>query len=50
VALLLAINRKIHRAYNRTRDSNYSLDGLIGFYLCSSFCTWLSRNSGCLGL
>jgi D-lactate dehydrogenase len=33
VALLLAINRKIHRAYNRTRDSNYSLDGLIGFDL-----------------
>lgn len=34
VALLLAINRKIHRAYNRTRDSNFSLDGLIGFDLC----------------
>ncbi|TCG03969.1 hydroxyacid dehydrogenase [Paraburkholderia steynii] len=33
VALLLAINRKIHRAYNRTRDSNFSLDGLIGFDL-----------------
>jgi len=31
VALLLAINRKIHRAYNRTRDSNFSLDGLMGF-------------------
>jgi D-lactate dehydrogenase len=34
VALLLAINRKVHRAYNRTRDSNFSLDGLIGFDLC----------------
>ena len=33
VALLLAVNRKIHRAYNRTRDSNFSLDGLIGFDL-----------------
>lgn len=33
VALLLAINRKVHRAYNRTRDSNFSLDGLIGFDL-----------------
>ncbi|MBP0591493.1 2-hydroxyacid dehydrogenase [Paraburkholderia sp. LEh10] len=33
VALLMAINRKIHRAYNRTRDSNFSLDGLIGFDL-----------------
>jgi D-lactate dehydrogenase len=33
VALLLAINRKIHRAYNRTRDSNFELDGLMGFDL-----------------
>ena len=33
VALLLAINRKTHRAYNRTRDSNFSLDGLMGFDL-----------------
>ena len=33
VALLLAINRKVHRAYNRTRDSNFSLDGLMGFDL-----------------
>jgi D-lactate dehydrogenase len=34
VALLLAVNRKVHRAYNRTRDSNFSLDGLVGFDLC----------------
>jgi D-lactate dehydrogenase len=33
LALLLAINRKIHRAYNRTRDSNFALDGLMGFDL-----------------
>jgi len=33
VALLQAINRKIHRAYNRTRDSNFTLDGLMGFDL-----------------
>jgi len=33
VALLLAINRNIPRAYNRTRDSNFSLDGLLGFDL-----------------
>ncbi|CEJ96083.1 D-lactate dehydrogenase (EC 1.1.1.28) [Caballeronia glathei] len=33
VALLLAINRRIHRAYNRTRDSNFALDGLMGFDL-----------------
>lgn len=34
VALLLAVNRKIHRAYNRTRDFNFSLDGLMGFDFC----------------
>lgn len=34
VAMLLAINRKIHRAYNRTRDFNFSLDGLMGFDFC----------------
>jgi D-lactate dehydrogenase len=33
VGLLLAINRKIHRAYNRTRDGNFELDGLMGFDL-----------------
>jgi len=33
VALLQAINRKVHRAYNRTRDSNFALDGLMGFDL-----------------
>ena len=31
VTLMLALNRKIHRAYFRTRDSNFSLDGLLGF-------------------
>lgn len=31
VALMLSLNRKIHRAYFRTRDSNFSLDGLMGF-------------------
>lgn len=34
VALLLAVNRQIHRAYNRTRDFNFSLDGLMGFDFC----------------
>ena len=29
-ALLLALTRKIHRAYNRTRDGNFELDGLLG--------------------
>jgi D-lactate dehydrogenase len=33
VGLLLALNRKIHRAYNRTREGNFELDGLMGFDL-----------------
>jgi D-lactate dehydrogenase len=33
VALLLALNRKIHRAYNRVREQNFSLNGLVGFDL-----------------
>ncbi len=31
VGLLLALNRKICRAYNRTREGNFELDGLMGF-------------------
>lgn len=33
VALLLTLNRKIHRAYNRVREMNFSLGGLVGFDL-----------------
>lgn len=33
VGLMLALNRKIHRAYNRVRESNFLLDGLLGFDL-----------------
>jgi D-lactate dehydrogenase len=33
VGLILSLNRKIHRAYNRVRESNFSLDGLMGFDL-----------------
>ena len=33
VALLLALNRKIHRAYNRVRELNFALNGLVGFDL-----------------
>lgn len=33
MALLLTLNRKIHRAYSRTREFNFSLNGLIGFDL-----------------
>jgi D-lactate dehydrogenase len=31
MALLLNLNRKIHKAYSRTRDFNFSLHGLLGF-------------------
>lgn len=31
VTLLLALNRKIHRAFNRVRELNFSLGGLVGF-------------------
>ena len=34
IGLLLAINRKIFRAYNRVRDLNFSLKGLVGFDIC----------------
>ncbi len=33
LALILALNRRIHRAYNRVRDGNFALDGLVGFDL-----------------
>jgi D-lactate dehydrogenase len=33
IALILALNRRIHRAYNRVRDRNFALDGLVGFDL-----------------
>ena len=31
LALLLTLNRRIHRAYNRVREGNFALDGLVGF-------------------
>jgi D-lactate dehydrogenase len=36
VALILALNRKLYRAYNRVRDDNFSLEGLMGFDLHGS--------------
>jgi D-lactate dehydrogenase len=33
VALILTLNRKIHKAYNRVREGNFSLNGLVGFDL-----------------
>lgn len=31
VALILTLNRKTHRAWNRVREGNFALDGLMGF-------------------
>lgn len=31
VGLMLTLNRKFHRAYNRVREQNFALDGLMGF-------------------
>jgi D-lactate dehydrogenase len=31
VALMLALNRHIHRAHNRVREGNFSINGLLGF-------------------
>lgn len=33
LALIMALNRKTHRAYNRVRDGNFSIEGLVGFDL-----------------
>lgn len=33
LALILTLNRKTHKAYNRVREQNFSLNGLLGFNL-----------------
>ena len=33
VGLMLTLSRKFHKAYNRVREDNFSLDGLMGFNL-----------------
>ena len=33
VALILALDRRTHRAFNRVREGNFALDGLLGFDL-----------------
>ena len=33
VALIMALNRRLHRAYNRTREGDFTLHGLTGFDL-----------------
>jgi D-lactate dehydrogenase len=43
VALILSLDRKIHRAYQRVREGNFSLGGLVGFDL-------RGRTAGVVGL
>ncbi|MFO7654783.1 MAG: 2-hydroxyacid dehydrogenase [Candidatus Krumholzibacteriia bacterium] len=43
VALILSLDRKIHRAYQRVREGNFSLAGLVGFDLHG-------RTAGIVGL
>lgn len=42
VGLMLCLNRHIHRAYQRTREANFSLEGLTGF-------TMYQRTAGIIG-
>ncbi len=59
VALILTLNRKTHKAYNRVRENNFSVDNLMGFNLYgktigvigtgnigSAFCT-IMQGFGC---
>lgn len=43
LALILTLNRKTHRAYNRVREGNFALHGLVGFDLHG-------RTAGLIGL
>jgi len=38
VALIMGLNRKTHKAYNRTRENNFSINGLLGFDLNNKTC------------
>ncbi|MEA4822800.1 MAG: 2-hydroxyacid dehydrogenase [Clostridiaceae bacterium] len=33
IGMLLSVNRKLHRAFNRTRDFNFNINGFVGFDL-----------------
>lgn len=33
LALILTLNRKLHKAYNRVKEDNFNLNGLLGFNL-----------------
>jgi D-lactate dehydrogenase len=34
IALIMSLNRKLHKAYNRVKEGNFDLNGLLGFNLC----------------
>ncbi|MGL5992371.1 MAG: 2-hydroxyacid dehydrogenase [Aeromonas sobria] len=42
VGLMMTLNRRIHKAYQRTRDANFSLEGLVGFNM-------FGRTAGIIG-
>jgi D-lactate dehydrogenase len=42
VALMLCLDRKLHKAYARTREANFNIEGLLGFNLCG-------RTAGIIG-
>lgn len=42
IGLMMTLNRKIHKAYQRTRDANFALDGLVGFNM-------FGRTAGIIG-
>ncbi len=43
LALILTLNRKTHKAWNRIRESNFSLNGLLGFNMAG-------KTAGVVGL
>lgn len=42
VGLMMTLNRRFHKAYQRTRDANFSLEGLVGF-------NFYGRTAGVIG-
>ena len=42
VGLMMTLNRRIHKAFQRTRDANFALDGLVGFNM-------FGRTAGIIG-
>ena len=48
-ALMLTLNRRTHRAYNRVREGNFSLAGLVGFDLhgCTAGVVGLGKIGRC---